>query len=254
MSRAALYAGVTPRVPAAVRAGVVLVAVFLAALALAGLGSRWGWWGFRTGFVILRWSAYALVASVLVTILGALAARGAARRRAAALAAVAAVVGLGAVAVPWWYRRSAGGLPAIHDVTTDTENPPEFVAILPLRQGAPNSAEYGGPEIAAQQRAAYPDVEPVRLDVPPAAALARAERAARGLGWEVVAVDSADGRIEATTRTRWFGFHDDVVVRVTPEGAGSRVDVRSVSRVGKGDVGANAQRVRAFVDRLRTGA
>jgi uncharacterized protein (DUF1499 family) len=79
----------------------------------------------------------------------------------------------------------------------------------------------------------------------------RALDAARSLGWEVVASDAATGRIEATATSRWFGFKDDVVVRIRPEGAGSRVDVRSMSRVGVGDLGANAERVREFLAKLR---
>jgi len=66
----------------------------------------------------------------------------------------------------------------------------------------------------------------------------------------VVASDAAAGRIEATATTRWFGFKDDVIVRIRPEAAGSRVDVRSVSRVGRGDLGANAARVREFLAKL----
>jgi uncharacterized protein (DUF1499 family) len=67
------------------------------------------------------------------------------------------------------------------------------------------------------------------------------------MGWELVASDSAAGRIEATATTPWFGFKDDVVVRVRPDGSGSRIDVRSVSRVGKSDVGANAKRIRTYL-------
>jgi uncharacterized protein (DUF1499 family) len=75
--------------------------------------------------------------------------------------------------------------------------------------------------------------------------------AARALDWEIVASDAPAGRIEATATTMWFGFKDDIVVRVRPEaGGGSRVDVRSVSRVGQSDVGANAKRIREFIRRL----
>ncbi|MGH7421143.1 MAG: DUF1499 domain-containing protein, partial [Candidatus Rokuibacteriota bacterium] len=81
--------------------------------------------------------------------------------------------------------------------------------------------------------------------------LARAVDVARGLGWEIVAVAPAEGRLEATDRTPWFGFRDDVVVRVRPDGAGSRVDVRSVSRVGRSDLGTNARRIRGFLEALR---
>jgi uncharacterized protein (DUF1499 family) len=142
-------------------------------------------------------------------------------------------------------------VPPIHDITTDTEQPPQFQAVLPLRADAPNPAEYGGAEIAGQQRQGYPDIAPLALEQPSAEAFRRALEAARGMGWDIVAADSVAGRIEATATTAWFGFKDDVVVRITPAGSGSRVDVRSVSRVGKSDVGANAERIREFLGRLR---
>jgi uncharacterized protein (DUF1499 family) len=157
------------------------------------------------------------------------------------------------VAVTWNWRRTAGQVPAIHDITTDTDQPPEFVALRELREGARNPVEYGGPEIAAQQRAAYPDVVPAVLAVPPREALTRATSVARSMGWEVVAVDTAAGLLEATDRTLWFGFYDDVVVRVTPATGGSRVDARSLSRVGGSDVGTNAKRLRRFLAELKAG-
>jgi len=146
---------------------------------------------------------------------------------------------------------SASKVPPIHDITTDTDNPPGFVAILPLRRNAPNPAEYGGPEIAAQQRAAYPDVQPVTLNVPPDQAFERALTAARARGWEIVEANSTAGRIEATDTTLWFGFKDDVVIRITPGDGGSRIDVRSVSRVGRSDAGTNARRIQNFLHQLK---
>ena len=128
---------------------------------------------------------------------------------------------------------------------------PSSRRFCPSAQGAANQAEYGGPEVAAQQRQAYPDVVPLVLEAPADVAFGRALGAARGMGWEIVAADSSAGRIEATATTAWFGFKDDVVVRVTPEDGRSRVDVRSVSRVGMSDVGTNAARIRAYLARLR---
>jgi hypothetical protein len=152
-----------------------------------------------------------------------------------------------AAGVPWYWQRRAREVPPIHDISTDTADPPEFVAILPLRADAPNPAEYGGPAIAAAQQQAYPDLQPLALPRPPEAVFGRAVEAARRAGWEIVASDSAAGRIEATATTGWFGFKDDVVVRIRPANEGSRVDVRSVSRVGRSDVGTNARRIRAYL-------
>jgi uncharacterized protein (DUF1499 family) len=217
----------------------------LAAVVLAGPGSRMGWWSFRTGLtVVLKWAAYGGIAAL---VLGLIALVMGGRRATAALAMVA---GLGAFVPPMMFQRTAKSVPPIHDISTDTDNPPVFVAVADRRQDASNPIEYGGPEIAAQQHRAYPDLRPVTLADPPARAFERALEAARGQGWEIVASVPADGRIEATDTTRFFGFKDDVVVRVKPEGAGSRVDVRSLSRVGKSDVGKNASRIRAYLHAL----
>lgn len=144
---------------------------------------------------------------------------------------------------------SGGGAPPIHDVTTDTESPPAFVAAVALN--APGRTEYEGETVAEQQRAAYPDIEPVTLPVAPDAAFDRALATVERMGWEILETAAADGRIEATDRTFWFGFADDVVIRITDADDGaSRVDVRSLSRVGVGDLGANAQRVREYLAAL----
>ncbi len=227
----------------------VLAAVALLLLIIAGPGARLGLWEFGTGFKLLRWGAYLGIFAAGLGLLSLLWRPPGARRWPAVVAVLA---GVGAALVPYRWMQKAQRVPPIHDITTDTERPPRFQAVLPLRADAPNPAEYGGPEIAAQQREGYPDVAPLTLEQPSAEAFRRALEAARGLGWEIVAADSAAGRIEATATTPWFGFKDDVVVRITPEASGSRVDVRSVSRVGKSDVGANAERIREFLGRLRS--
>lgn len=168
-----------------------------------------------------------------------------------AVAGLALAVFLVGIVASWWMV--AGRVPMIHDITTDTENPPSFVAILALRKNAPNSAGYGGPKVASLQHQAYPDIRPVQLAHPPHEAFERALSAARAMGWEVVDANESQGRIEATATTRWFHFKDDVVIRITGTNDGSRVDVRSVSRVGRSDLGTNARRIRAYVKALREG-
>lgn len=224
----------------------LIVSVIAVGLLLAaGPGTRMGMWTHRTGFQMLRYAVYggagAAVLAVIAMLVGG--------RR--GMAALALVLGVGAIVPPVMLQRGARSKPPIHDITTDTENPPPFVAVAPLRRDAPNPVAYGGPEIAAQQKKAYPDLKPAVLSVPPAQGFDRALQAAKAQGWEIVAAVPGDGRIEATATTQWFGFKDDVVVRVRPEGAGSRVDVRSVSRVGRGDVGTNAARIRKFLDAVR---
>lgn len=228
---------------------VTLAVVAALLLLVAGPGARLEWWDFRTGFQLMRWALFiGLGAAALGLVMLVIGRSG---RRGTASLVVALVLGVGVAFVPWSGMRRAQSVPPIHDITTDTARPPEFVAVLPLRADAPNSAQYEGAEIAQAQLAAYPDLQPLTLDVPPATAFGRAETAARRMGWEMVAADPAQGRIEATDTTFWFGFKDDVVVRVEPTQSGSRIDVRSVSRVGGSDVGTNAARIAAYLDEIR---
>jgi uncharacterized protein (DUF1499 family) len=217
---------------------------------LAGLGSRWGWWHFGTGFLFLKWGVYIGLAAASTSLIASILTRPGGTRHGFEWAIVGFLMSLVVVGVPWSWLQTARRVPPIHDITTDMDNPPIFVAILPLRENASNSAEYGGPEIAAQQRRAYPDVKTVTLDLPPDQAFAQVLTAARKRGWEIVAADLKEGRIEATDTTLWFGFKDDVVIRITPGDNGSRIDVRSVSRVGLSDVGTNAKRIQNFLHQL----
>ena len=213
---------------------------------LAGLGYRWNWWHFRTGIQIVRWSASTDLAAVVLALAAAILAWKYGARRALVAGAAGLALGLIVAGPPLYYWRTLDRVPRIHDISTDTDNPPRYVGVLTLRQSAENPTDYSA-EVAAQQKKAYPDIAPAMLDAAPAQAFARAERAARAMGWEIVAVAPADLRIEATDTTLLFGFKDDIVVRVTPSGNGSRVDVRSLSRVGKSDFGVNANRVRKYL-------
>jgi len=202
-------------------------------------------------FALMHWGAWTGLVALLIALVGAWITRPGARRRGFALTLTGAVAGAVAFGVPFALLQSAKASPPIHDITTDTENPPRFVAMIALRQGSPNSVEYEGEAVAAQQRMAYPDIRPVTLAEPPDAAFKRALTAARDIGWQIVAAVPAQGRIEATDTTLWFGFKDDIAVRVTPAAAGSRIDVRSVSRLGEGDLGKNAARIRAYMRRIQ---
>jgi uncharacterized protein (DUF1499 family) len=146
----------------------------------------------------------------------------------------------------------SGGVPPIHDITTDPGDPPRFGSSEGVagRQGRNLDYPQGRPDSIALQKEAYPDLGPIRLDVPPNQAMDRAGRAAEALGWQIVGVDQADGRLEATDTSRLFRFVDDIVVRIRPAPGGSIVDVRSTSRVGESDLGANAARIRAFREHL----
>lgn len=229
-------------------AGFVLALLAGSAALIAGLGSRWDWWHFRTGFVILRWAAYGGVVAALCSIVAYLA-----TRHGLTWSIFGFLIGTLTFGIPlcWW--RTVRSVPSIHDITTDTQNPPAFVSILPLRKTAPNPAEYEGPGVAEKQRQGYPDIGPVTLPLPPDQAFERAYRTARKVGWEIVDRNPAEGRIEATDTTLLFAFKDDIVIRVAPVDSGSRIDLRSVSRVGKSDVGTNARRIRKYLKGLKGG-
>jgi len=232
-----------------VAAGVAALALFL--LAAAGPAYRIGLLSIPNAFSLLRWGAYAgIAAMVLALIAGGLAYRRHARY-VVAKAILTFVAGLVAFAIPFQWQTTAQSLPRIHDVTTDLENPPTYQAILPLQADAPNTLDRPT-DLAEQQRAGYPDLAPITLPMPPDQVFVRALAVAQDSDWEIVTADKGSGRIEATDTTRWFGFKDDVVVRLTPWGSGTRVDVRSVSRVGGSDIGTNARRIRGFLEALQS--
>ena len=229
---------------------IILLTALLAAvlLLIAGPGTRLDWWQFRTGFGLMRWAVYLGLGASAVALVALLIP--AMRRSGLARLGIALVVGASVAAVPLLQYRTVQSLPRIHDITTDTLNPPEFIAIAPLRADAPNPVEHPGEEVARQQREAYPDIVTFETDAYPAIVFERALALASRQGWEIVATEPEEGRIEATDTTFWFGFKDDVVIRIQGSETGSRVDVRSKSRVGLSDVGANARRIRAFLDAL----
>jgi len=252
---------------------IAMIAFAVAALgALIEFGSGFG---YRLGAIPLRvalqqmlpWGAYLAGAGAalcfLALIIGAITHKGAFLRR-GMLAFVGLIVGVVGFYIPYSIRYSDTPRPPIHDITTDLENPPAFVDVLALREqtGATNTAEYlqenkrpGGIVINVPdaQRKAYPDIQPIVMEgVPPADAFKRALEAVERQGWTLVTANAEEGRIEAWDKTFWFGFIDDVVIRVTAADTGSRVDVRSVSRVGGGDAGKNAQRIRGYTETLRS--
>jgi uncharacterized protein (DUF1499 family) len=236
----------------AARIGLSLALVSAITAVVAGIGSRFELWHFRTGFSLLQWGTLGGGAAgflSLIALIG-LWRRGGSRGE-IVLALLGFGIGVTLFAVPVKWMLTARNVPPIHDITTDTENPPEFVAILKIRQGAPNPAEYGGPEIAAQQKEGYPNLGPLLLPVPPDQAFERALEAARSMGWQIVDANREEGRIEGTDTTFWFGFKDDVIVRITSAEGGSRIDVRSLSRVGRSDVGTNARRIENYLKKLQ---
>jgi uncharacterized protein (DUF1499 family) len=217
----------------------------------AGLGNRWEIWDFRTSLTIFRWSAYGGAAAVVISMIAILSLLRPVSWRSFLWALIGLVVGAALVAIAWNWEQTARSVPRIHDVTTDTTNPPEFVAIARLQRKNWNSLQYGGPEVARQQHNAYPDIVPLILTVPPDQAFDKALSVAKSMEWTIVDANKAGGRIEAVATTFWFGFKDDIVIRIEQSGPGSRVDIRSVSRVGVSDLGTNAKRIREFLREMR---
>jgi uncharacterized protein (DUF1499 family) len=160
-------------------------------------------------------------------------------------------LGLLLLAYPGYLGYRATVLPAINDVTTDPDNPPRFDALLRARPVG--RVNYPGAKTAALQRAAYPDVAPLQLSVPPKTAYDIALALVTKRKWRIAdarppAAGRRDATIEAVAQTMIMGFRDDVVIRISPVGPGSRVDVRSASRFGEHDFGANASRVRSLLE------
>lgn len=220
------------------------------ALAAAGPGYQMGWWSLGTALQqMLRWGAYAGLAGALLGLAGLVLNSPRAAGRAFIVAGAALMLGAIVAGIPWQWQRTVRRVPPIHDVTTDTVTPPVFEAVVPLREGA-NPLTYTDAKAEAQ-RAGYPDLGPLVLAAPPDEVYARALALVRARGWDVAAEDARERRIEATATTRWFRFKDDVLVRVAalPDG-GSRVDMRSVSRIGRSDAGTNARRIREFLGDL----
>jgi len=222
----------------------------LIALFMSGAGTRLGLWVFGTGFSILRWSAYVGAAAAVLALVAGIWFMASRNQRPPVLLVVGLIAGLVAFWMPYSQQAKARSVPPIHDITTDTQDPPLFQAVLPLRADARNPPEYLGGEVTEQQLKAFPDIKPVIMKASPAQAFAAASAVVKSMGWQVAAAESSEGRIEATDTTFWYGFKDDVVIRIRPEGTGSRLDIRSKSRVGRSDIGTNAARIRKFVAAL----
>lgn len=228
----------------------VMALAAIGLLALSGPGYRMGWVSLGTALrQMLAWGAFAGIGAGVLGLLGLIVNGRNASRGGRVAALLALVAGVACAYIPWQWQRTAQGVPAIHDISTDTVTPPRYVetAVIRREQKAANGLEYSA-EVAAQQLAGYPDVTPLFMKMPPDEAYRKAVDLVRARGWDVVATDETGRRIEATDTTRFFGFKDDVAVRVSaiPDGS-SRVDVRSVSRVGRSDIGTNAKRIRAFL-------
>ncbi len=256
-----------------IRAFVVAAAFFLSLalpvyFAAAALATRFGLIDWRLGFgtLTLGYGPMLLMGAAGLAVLALLLAVFVKPRTGVGRAALALVIPVLALGYAGYVRNEAASIPPIHDIVSDPGAPLMFSErVLELRAAVPggnpveadprvpDDPRFGaaaGQSARALQQNAYPDIQPIMLAQPPAEAFEAALAAARAHGWSIEAADPANGRIEASVRSLWFGFVDDVVVQVSPAEGGSRVDLRSTSRVGVSDLGANARRLRAFQSRF----
>ena len=214
-------------------------------LPLGALGTKFGLWAFTGGFMLLAAGA---VLATLASFLGVIAYIVALRKQLLAerpTLLIGIFLGVVVLAILGTQYSAASSVPPIHNISTDTENPPQFDKIVAIRSAAQaNPLAYDAAALAPQQTAAYPWVKPLTLMAPVDEVVDRAEAVMRDMGLEIVSSNKTTGLVEATATTFWFGFKDDVAVRVQPAAdGGTQVDLRSVSRVGQSDLGANAARI-----------
>ncbi|TNF88846.1 MAG: DUF1499 domain-containing protein [Gammaproteobacteria bacterium] len=226
--------------------------IALVLLFLGPVGTRLGIWGFQTGLLLIVPAGVLLAAiGLLVGLISIFVSK----KRGfdgdpPSLFISIAICAVIMVTMGLQFQKGAS-VPAIHNISTDVVDPPRFTeAIVALRGENSNPLTYEADELAVVQQGAYPDVKPLTVASSPADTVRSVVSALEDMGLEIVTVDEGLGVVEATDTTFWFGFKDDVVVRVQASGEGSLVDVRSVSRVGLSDLGKNADRIMDLLGRL----
>ncbi len=234
-----------------VRIGFILAVLCAAALVLSGLGYRLELWGYMGGFGIIKWAFKLSIAAVVLSIVGLVISS---RRTGATLTMglLGIIIGGMAVYVPWSWKQTLDAHPYIHDITTDLNDPPAFVVVASMRGEGDHPVTYDGPEVAAQQREAYPELQSLLVSADPATVFAAAKSVVESMGMEMVDASQSDLRIEATQTSMFYGFKDDIVVRIVAVPDATKVDVRSKSRVGRSDIGQNAKRIKKFLAKLES--
>ncbi len=229
---------------------------------VAALGTKFGYLDWTVGFgqMTLAWGPRVLIGSAGLALAAVLLALLIPPRRGLMLALAALVIPLLGLGYGAYMRNAAQNIPPIHDISTDLDNPPAFSqAVVRARAAVVNGNDLDllnkytrdGRAFVDLQREHYPEIAPVTTNLDPASTFDIALDLARQRGWTIGAADALTGAIEATDRTFWYGFTDDIAIRVRPDGMGARVDLRSVSRVGRSDLGANAKRIGSYLRQLR---
>jgi uncharacterized protein (DUF1499 family) len=231
---------------------ILIVIAILALIIIATMmfGTRFNLWEPIVGFGLIRQymnpTAYFVIT---IGVLGLIHQILTGNRWGAIKSCITCLVGLLLLA-PFIYQQTQPTVrfPPIHDITTDTQNPPAFLVLDENRPGAKNTLVYGGEEVAALQIKNYPDIVPIQSSKSAVQAYSETILIAKQMEWEIVAQDDNNLRFEASARTPLYQFVDDIVVVVKQEGNASRIDIRSVSRIGRGDRGINASRIREFIE------
>ena len=216
-------------------------------VALPGPLYRYGVVDLGTAFMGFKFGVFAGIAALILLVLQIIFKRKTVTLGSTIMALLLSTI---AIAIPLSMLNKGKSVPPIHDISTDLVNPPEFVVIAPLRADAPNPVEYAGVEAATQQRAAYPELQTLNYPQSKSELVEATKQAIDNSGWQLVNIDANQGIVEATDRTMWFGFKDDVIVRITDNGSKRLVDIRSKSRVGGSDLGKNAERIHGFIEEL----
>ena len=216
-------------------------------VALPGPLYKYGVVDLGTAFTGFKFGVFAGIAALILLVLQILFKRKTVTLGSTIMALLLSTI---AIAIPLSMLNKGKSVPPIHDISTDLVNPPEFVAIAPLRADAPNPVEYAGVEVATQQRAAYPELQTLNYTQSKSELVEATKQVIDHLGWQLVNIDADQGIVEATDRTMWFGFKDDVIVRISDNGSERLVDIRSKSRVGGSDLGKNAERIHKFIEEL----
>jgi uncharacterized protein (DUF1499 family) len=232
------------------RALLIGAIVAVALLPVGALGTRLGVWSFQIGLLLLAAGAALALAALVLGVVALIVAVRKGRVADRPLLYGTLVVAGCVVLLMGSQFNTARSVPPIHDISTDMVDPPAFDVIVSVRAPTDNSLDYDVKAIAPQQRAAYPNVKPLSTGRDVGASFDQALEVLSGMGLEIVNADRDAGRIEATATSFWFGFKDDVVVRIRPAAGGAVVDVRSVSRVGVSDIGVNARRIEEFLTRF----
>lgn len=199
-------------------------------------------------FTCLRWGVFVGLGALVLLIVQAFFMRKTMRAGTTIATLISVLISVG---IPLHLMQTGRSVPPIHDITTDVNMPPAFVGVLPARSGAINPPDYDGDEVASQQKEAYPDIKPQVFQADIEAVSMAAQDVIEDLGWTLITQNTRPNTLEATHTSFWFGFKDDVVVRFTQQGTKTLVDIRSKSRVGRSDLGANAERIRAFQSKLK---